>query len=319
MISRRLTFPVLPRHIPRMQTMNQRQARCRIIKILPVIAALLSGWATTARPASAAQLKTTTVEAFEQYVRSSEARMNQELAGGNNFLWIDALPEPTRSQAYARLRQGQVITERLSGHASHEANSVPGGLIHDWVGIVFVPGTSMPQALALLQDYDHDAAYYRPEVLQSKLLERSGDNFRVFLRLKRVRVVTVVFDTEYDVRYTRRDAAHAWSRSYSTRIAEVDAAGTPREHDRPAGDDRGFLWRLYTYWRFFEADGGTYVQCNAISLTRDIPTGLGWLVRPFIEEIPVESLRFTLNATRTALVKQTNSPLAPSRHAEVRP
>ena len=311
MISRRLTFPVLPRHIPRMQTMNRKHARRRIIQLLPVVGALLGSWTARARPASAAQLKTATVEAFEQYVRLSEARMNQELAGRNNFLRIDALPEAVRSEAYARLRQGQVITERLSGRASHEANSVPGGLIHDWVGIVFIPGASMPQALALLQDYDHDAAYYRPEVLQSKLLERSGDNFRVFLRLKRVRVVTVVFDTEYDVRYTRRDAAHAWSRSYSTRIAEVDDAGTPREHDRSAGDDRGFLWRLYTYWRFFEADGGTYVQCNAISLTRDIPTGLGWLVRPFIEDIPVESLRFTLNATRTAL--------APSRHTEVRP
>ncbi len=259
------------------------------------------------------------MQAFDQYVRSSEARMSQGLAGGNRFLRIDAWPEPGRSEAYARLRQGQIITERLSGHASHEANPVPGGLIHDWVGIAFVPGVSMTQTLALLQDYDRDAAYYRPEVLQAKLLGRSGDDFRVFLRLKRVRVVTVVFDTEYDVHYTRLDAAHAWSCSYSTRIAEVDDADTPREHDRPAGDDRGFLWRLYTYWRFFEADGGTYVQCNAISLTRDIPTGLGWLVRPFIEDIPVESLRFTLNATRAALAKQTSSPLAPSRNAESRP
>lgn len=319
MISRRLTFPVLPRNIPHVQYEKQKNARRRIVKLLPVAAVLLGGWAAAAHSAPAAQLKTETAKAFEQYVRSSEARMSQELAGGNNFLRIDALPEPSRGEAYARLRQGQIITERLSGRASREANPVPGGLIHDWVGIVFIPGTSMPQALALLQDYDRDATYYRPEVLQSKLLERSGDDFRVFLRLKRVRVVTVVFDTEYDVRYTRLDAAHAWSRSYSTRIAEVDDAGTPREHDRPVGDDRGFLWRLFTYWRFFEADGGTYVQCNAISLTRDIPTGLGWLVRPFIEDIPVESLRFTLNATRTALVQRHGSQLPPSRDAEVRP
>lgn len=319
MISRRLTFPVLSRDIPRMQTKKQRPARHCFIKLWPVIAVLLGGWAATARPAQSAQLKTETVKAFEQYVRSSEARMSQELAARNKFLRIDALPEPGRSEAYARLRQGQVITERLSGDASQEAHSVPGGLIHDWIGIAFIPGASLPQVLALLQDYDHDATYYRPEVLQAKLLERSGDDFRVFLRLKRVRVVTVVFDTEYDVRYTRLDAAHAWSRSYSTRIAEVDDAETPREHDRPAGDDRGFLWRLYTYWRFFEADGGAYVQCNAISLTRDIPPGLGWLVRPFIEDIPVESLRFTLSATRAALAKPYNSQLAPARGPEGRP
>jgi hypothetical protein len=45
-----------------------------------------------------------------------------------------------------------------------------------------------------------------------------------------------------------------------------------------------------------------YVQLEAISLTRDIPTGLGWLISPFISSIPKESLVFTLARTREALV-----------------
>jgi hypothetical protein len=44
-----------------------------------------------------------------------------------------------------------------------------------------------------------------------------------------------------------------------------------------------------------------YVQLEAISLTRDIPDGLGWLIRPFVTSIPRESLAFTLTRTREAL------------------
>ena len=54
----------------------------------------------------------------------------------------------------------------------------------------------------------------------------------------------------------------------------------------PPGNDNGFLWRLNSYWRFLEKDNGVYVQCEAISLTRDVPTGLNWLIGPFIESIP---------------------------------
>ena len=72
----------------------------------------------------------------------------------------------------------------------------------------------------------------------------------------------------------------------------------------PVGRDGGYLWRLNTYWRFLERDGGTYIQCEAISLTRAIPFGLGWLVEPFVTSIPRESLSFTLETTRKVLATQ---------------
>ena len=117
--------------------------------------------------------------------------------------------------------------------------------------------------------------------------------------------MTTVFNTEYDVRYSLLDPTHADSRSYSTRIAELENPGQPGEREKPPGEDHGFLWRLYSYWHFQQADGGTYIQCEAISLTRDVPTGLGWMIQPFIEKIPVESLRFTLTSTRDALLQDT--------------
>jgi hypothetical protein len=248
----------------------------------------------------AGQLTPDTAAAFANYIQSKEARGRRQHPDGKNFLWVDSLPEAARAKAYADLKQGQTITRRSD--ECGDCTSISGGLIHDWTGIIFIPGISLPHALAELQDYDRDAEYYQPEVVKSKLVKRTGDDFHIYLRLKQVHVMTVVLDTEYDVLYTLLDATHAESRSLSTRIAEVEYAGGPQERDLPVGDDHGFLWRLNSYWRFYQADGGVYLQCNAISLTRDVPTGLGWLVRPFIENVPRESLNFTLEATRKALL-----------------
>jgi len=85
----------------------------------------------------------------------------------------------------------------------------------------------------------------------------------------------------------------------------VENAGKPNEAEKPVGDDDGFLWRLDSFWRFAERDGGVYLQLEAISLTRDIPAGLGWLVGPFVTSIPKESLEFTLTRTREALAPQS--------------
>ena len=129
-------------------------------------------------------------------------------------------------------------------------------------------------------------------------------SFRVFLRLKETYVLTVVFDTEYEIKYLTIDSTHAASISHSTRITEIESAGSPQEHATSPKDNHGFLWRLNSYWRFYQADGGVYIQCNAISLTRDAPAGLKWLAGPFIENVPRESLNFTLSATREALLKK---------------
>lgn len=248
----------------------------------------------------AADLKQETVAAFDHYVQLSEQRMADE-TGPESFLWIDSLPTQRRDGEYARLKKGEVITERLETREDGKPIPIPDGLIHHWMGTVFVPGASLSQVLAFLQDYDNQSRFYQPEVRRSKLLERSGNHFRIFLRLRKTKVVTVVLNTEYDVDYTTLDAARAGSRSYSTRIAEVENAGEPDEQEKPIGHDSGFMWRLNSYWRFQQRDGGTYVQLEAISLTRDIPTGLGWLIRPFITSIPQQSLAFTLGRTRDGL------------------
>jgi hypothetical protein len=249
----------------------------------------------------AAELQATTVAAFDHYVQLSEQRMATETLA--KFLAIDGLPAEQRDAGYSRLRAGEVITDRLNTLENGKSVSVPSGLIHHWRGLAFVKGTTLQKTLAFLEDYDHQEKYYAPDVQRSKLLQRNGDDFKIFLRLRKHKVVTVILNTEYDVKYSTLDPTHSTSRAQSTRIVEVENADQPDGAEKPVGNDSGYLWRLYSYWRFYERDGGVYIQLEAISLTRGIPTGLGWLVRPFITSIPQESLTFTLTHTRDALQK----------------
>ena len=254
------------------------------------------------RRAEAAELKPEAVAGFDRYVRLTEERMQTELRPGAAFLWVDGLAEARRNDVHAQLQRGEVVSSRLETPDPSGDSRVPGALIHHWVGTVFIPGASLQQVLTLLKDYDHHAVYFRPEVSKSKTLEHVGEDFKVYLRLTRKKIVTVVLDTEYEVHYEQLDAVRAQSRSYSTRIAEVVHPGESSERQMPPGKDNGFLWRLDSYWRFLESGRGVYVQCEAVSLTRDIPTGLHWLIAPFIESIPKESLEFTLRSTRAAVL-----------------
>jgi hypothetical protein len=299
--SRALNLPKPFRHIAPMNS-------AKISPAARISAILLISLACMASPSRAEGPSSATIKAFDRYVAAAESHTREELATNKNFLYLDALPEPQHAQNYAALRRGQTLVQR-SLQCEPRCPAIAGGLLHDWTGIIFVPGVTLAQTLAALQDYDRDTVYYQPQVISAKLLSSSEDHFRVFLRLKQTHVITVALDTEYEIQYTTLDAAHTASQSHSTRISEVENAGSSQERVSSPGDDHGFLWRLYSYWRFYQADGGVYIQCNAISLTRDVPAGLGWLIGPFIQNIPQESLRFTLTATGQALLQKfRNAP-----------
>jgi hypothetical protein len=238
-----------------------------------------------------------TSQAFTHYVVQAEARIAGERDSTNTFLHMDSLTPSQRSEMTRRLHRGEAVI----GKVGNTPDQVPGGLIHDWMGVVFIPGATVPQVVAFVRDYDRHARYYSPDVLQSRLISAKANDLHVFLRLRKQKVITAVLDTEYDVHYGQIDAAHQYSISRSTRVSEVADPGSANERDLPAGHDHGYMWRLNSYWAFEQANDGVYVQCEAISLTRDIPAALAWLVGPFVNSIPQESLHFTLNATRDGL------------------
>lgn len=247
--------------------------------------------ALLALPLWAAELKPKTVEAFDGYIREAE----QRLADGKVFLWADASADRAR-----RVKAGEVVVEPFRGKA---VTPVPSGLVHDWVGSVFIPGATLERTLAMVQDYDHHKDVYKPEVIGSRVISHTGNDFHIYLRLLKKKVITVVLNSEHEVRYTPLDKTRWRSVSRTTKIAEVEKAGKPEEREKPPGTGEGFLWKLNSYWRFEERDGGTWLECEAISLTRDVPTGLGWIVEPIIRDLPKESLANTLRSTRAALAK----------------
>ena len=246
-----------------------------------------------------------TAEAFAEYVRATEARNESELKRGEELLWIDELPEAQRKRDYAELERGEVLVEQRSAFERGREFACPGGMIHHWEGAIFIPGARLDDVLRVLEDYDHHAEYYAPDVVGSKIESREGDHFKVYLRFRRQKVITAVLNSEHEITYFRDSAARAHSRSSATHIAEVGNPGKKNEREKSRDEDNGFLWGMETWWRMEEKDGGVYVQSEAVSLTRDIPMGLGWMIGPFITSIPKETLTFTLEATRRAVLAQS--------------
>ena len=276
-----------------------RSAAWRALVAVGLAAVLAYGSA-----AAGVELEPKAVAGFARCVELTDLRNARELESGAGLLWVDALAAGEREADYAALRRGEVELRKLQTLDGAAEIKVPGALIHHWVGAIYIPGVSVDDVLAVLQDYDRQSVYYAPDVERSKLESRDGQHFRVFLRFRRHKVITVVLDTEHDIHYFRDAAGMAHSRSSALRIAQMENPGAANEREKNPGDDDGFLWKMETWWRMEARDGGVYVQSEVASLTRNIPTGLGWMVGPFVTSIPKESLTFTLEATRKAVLEK---------------
>jgi hypothetical protein len=235
----------------------------------------------------AAHLTPQTSTAFDRYIELTEARMKADLASD---AWT------------AKLEGGKIRVEAGLTLDRGKKINVPDGMIQHWVGSMFTAGASIVRLKAVLQDYENYKNIYQPDVVESRLIAHQGDEFDAFLRLYKKQILTVVLNTNYHVRYSMPDQRHMFVISHSTRIAEVKDSAHPDAGEKPVGDDTGFLWRLNSYWRFVEADGGVYAECEAISLSRDVPALIGWMIKGFLEKFPKESMQNTLRGTRAAVL-----------------
>lgn len=232
---------------------------------------------------------------FNQYAVRLEARLARQHQSPDRFLSAENTANQTR------LARGDVVIENLT---PGEADP-PGTLLHHWRGTAFVVGATADDFEQLMKNLSAYPEYYGPQIVRAKILSQDSgpipDRLNVSIRVKQKHVITVVMDTTYDVSFGRLDSHHGYSISRSTRIHEISSPGTAKERTLTSPEEHGFLWRLNTYWSYEERDGGLYMQIESISLTRGIPTGLGWMVRPYVESVPRESLEFTLRATAQAL------------------
>lgn len=234
--------------------------------------------------------------AFDRYSAMVEARLRQ---GHETSSALLVLPRQGTDEEL-RLRQGELLLEKLTPAA--EANP-PGAMLHDWRGTAFLPGGRAAEFERVLHDFSRYPQRFAPQVTGAQVVGGQGDDLQAWMRVQQKHGITVTLDATYDVRFGRLDLRRGFSFSRSTRIEEIDQAGTLAERALTQEEEHGFLWRLNTYWSWEERDGGLYVQVESISLTRAIPTGLGWVIGPFVQSVPRESLQFTLHAACAALRK----------------
>jgi hypothetical protein len=221
-------------------------------------------------------LSQATNRAFDDYIKSAEAKMEQS---------------DWRARTAAKRDEIDVTPWE-----SNSPRDVEDGLIHDWVAGTVIRGAKPDKALAVFQNYANYKNIFAPEVVDSKLLDHQGPTWHAFLRLKRKSMMTVVLDSEYQVEYKPLSNGRWAILSRSTRISEIDG-----RNDLPVGTGQGFLWRLNSYWLLEPRQEGLYLECRAVSLSRDIPTGLNWIIKPMVSGVPRDSLQSTLTAARKAL------------------
>ncbi len=237
------------------------------------------------------------LDAWQRYDGSVEARYAAAPHSGGVFFAEDSRgPKDWRAIAMG----GGVSMSRI------DAPAVPDGKIHHWAGAIFLPAVTLDAILERLKQSAGRESELYEDVIASKLLKRDGDRLQVYMKLRRTSLVTAMYNTEHAVEYRRFAPGRASMRSVATRIAELTETGTPAEHERAAGDDRGFLWRLNAYWRYEATAGGVLVECESVSLSRSVPYVIRPVANPVVDKIARESLERTLRSLRAVLTRPAN-------------
>jgi len=241
-----------------------------------------------------AELSPETLTAWDAYVQAQNARI-AEYSSAKPFLWSDASPDRLR-----RLHNGETVVAPF-GENPHR---VPHGLVHHWIGAVFLPGVRLPEVLSVVRDYGSYKDFYAPNVIESRVCRHTDTEDTFSLRmLNKAAVAKFALDTEFQDSFRRLDDNKWYSVSYTTRVREVENYGTPDEHDAPPNTGRGLIWRLYSISRFEQRDGGVYLELEAVALSRDVPGGLGWLVEPIVRRTSRASLHVSLEKTGEAVLE----------------
>src|SRR6202453_4341328 len=237
-----------------------------------------------------AELKPETTAAYQKYIAALDTEMAAQGHSQSGFLWIDR--DPARQQA---VRRGEIATQKV------KSLSVPQGMIQHWIGGVFLPGATLAQVERVDQDYADYGKIYGPDVSRVKVLSHDGNHFVVSYRITKTKVLTAVMDTVHAIDYMPLGPTRMAVQSRSESVRQVEDAGKPSERELAEGEGSGFLWAMNSYWRMEERDGGVYVECEAITLSRDVPFGLGALVDPMLQSFAEESLKKTITAKKQAV------------------
>ena len=251
---------------------------------------------------NAAELQPDTVKAWNDYIGRADAEMKARLDGRRPFLWTDE--EPGRS---SRLQLGKTVVAPYSGHG---IESVPNGLIHHWIGAVFIPDATASSLVAVLRDYDRYKEFYKPTVADSKALACTdkGERFSMIWQ-RHVLFVTAAIESQYQARSVAVNVRRGYYISTTTQVREIADYGQSGEHFMTPGQGSGYIWRMHSIARYEVRDGGIYFELEAIALSRDIPGSVRWLVSPVVNHLSINSLTTSLRQTRDAVLTEEHGRL----------
>jgi hypothetical protein len=243
----------------------------------------------TPMTASAAELEERTSRAYDAYAARAKQMFLDRIRGD--------VPPAGVTQGASREAKPVVRAQGRDGIIE-----VPGGLMHHWVGAVFIENVSLQRVLDLSRAYSEYRTIYKP-IIGSTLLDRSADTFHVWLRLREGAAgVSAVLDIWLNVQYFYPDSRHAHSVSNAEEIREVRNAGEADEQRLSAGRDSGYLWRANSFTNFIERDGGVYVEMETLGLTRRFPPLLGWVLEPIAKRLGRKSVETSLEEFQTAVL-----------------
>jgi len=211
------------------------------------------------------------------------------------FLWADQSPERLQ-----RVRGGEILVSYVG---QQNPKPVPSGLIHDWIGAAFIPDARIEDVLSSVRDYGNYKVYYKPAVVDSRLLGSDGPCGKYSMRVVNQEVIAqAALDMEYETCYFKIDERRWYSITRTTRVQEIQRYGQPNEQELLPNQGSGYIWGLYSIARFEQRDGGTYVEVEAIALSRDIPIAVRWLVNPIVRRVSRNSMLSSLQQTRRRCV-----------------
>jgi putative flippase GtrA len=258
--------------------------------------------------AAAAELQPETLKAWSDYVRAVETRINSELSSKEKFLSLDFKYSSKAAQERQALLSGNILIEKVAVDSDSE-REIPDGMIQHWRGFIFIPGVNLDSVLYRVENPTAEDMK-QEDVKDSRVLEKTPGQLKLYLKLQRKKIVTVVYSTEHLIQYWKCSDSKAWSSSVATRIREIESIEGKAERERPEGHDSGFLWKLNSYWRYQQVDGGVIVECESMTLSRSVPAILSPIANPLIKSVARESMQRTLQSFRTRMTRTNQQSAA---------
>ncbi|PYU25947.1 MAG: hypothetical protein DMG32_10930, partial [Acidobacteria bacterium] len=181
------------------------------------------------------------------------------------------------------------------------------------------PGGTIRDLSAVVGDYGRYSEIYRPTLIKADLIDSSDDEQKVsIVWVQRVLFVTAAFYTELDSKYVALNSRQGYMTFSTNRVQQIEHHGEKDEHRLAPDEGSGYLWRLVSFARFEERDGGLYLELEVIGLSKDLPGSLRWLFKPVIDHVPRQALAMKLDQTRQALksraATRASSALLPTVH-----